>query len=111
MKSKLDGSEQLAVDSQFKNGKKQRTVSKEQNVNMPVAKLASWAMVLFTFVMPLLAGAQMDTTKMPAPDMATTMRSNGKIYVVVAVLVIILLGLFTYLIRLDRKIGKLEKQD
>ena len=59
------------------------------------------------------AFAQADTTMMQAQqkvDMADTMRSNGKIYVVVAVLVIILLGLFIYLIRLDRKIGKLEKE-
>jgi CcmD family protein len=44
------------------------------------------------------------------PQMADVMRSNGKIYVVVAVLVIILLGLVLYLVRLDRKISKLEKE-
>lgn len=38
------------------------------------------------------------------------MRSNGKIYVVVAVVVTILLGLFLYLYNLDRKITKLEKK-
>ena len=43
------------------------------------------------------------------PEMADALRSNGKIYVVVAVLVAILLGLFIYLWRLDRKISKLEK--
>ncbi|MBC7946747.1 MAG: CcmD family protein [Chitinophagaceae bacterium] len=37
------------------------------------------------------------------------MRSNGRIYVVVAVMVTILLGLIIYLVRIDRKIGKLEK--
>jgi CcmD family protein len=37
------------------------------------------------------------------------MNSNGKIFVVVAVVVIILIGLFIYLINLDRKIKKLEK--
>ena len=37
------------------------------------------------------------------------MRSNGKIYVVVAVVVIIVLGIFIYLFNLDRKIKKLEK--
>lgn len=40
----------------------------------------------------------------------TGMRSNGKIYVVVAVLVTILMGLFIYLISLDRKISKKEKE-
>ncbi len=37
------------------------------------------------------------------------MTSNGKIYVVMAVVVIILLGLFIYLFSLDRKISKLEQ--
>jgi len=43
------------------------------------------------------------------PEMADALRANGKIYVVVAVLVTILLGLLIYVISLDRKIGKLEK--
>jgi CcmD family protein len=42
-------------------------------------------------------------------EMADVMRSNGKIYVVIAVMVTILLGVVIYLIRLDRKISKLEK--
>ena len=42
--------------------------------------------------------------------MASLMRSNGKIYVVVAVVLTILFGLIAYLIQLDRKISKLEKE-
>jgi CcmD family protein len=42
-------------------------------------------------------------------EMADTMRSNGKIYVVVAVIVAIFIGIILYLIRLDRKITRLEK--
>lgn len=42
-------------------------------------------------------------------EMADLMRSNGRIYVVIAVIVLILLGLILYLVRLDRKIRKLEK--
>ena len=42
-------------------------------------------------------------------QMADTMRSNGKIYVVVAVIITIFAGLLLYLIRLDRKLTKLEK--
>ena len=41
---------------------------------------------------------------------ADFMRSTGKIYVVVAVIVAILVGLFFYLIRMDRKLTKLENQ-
>ena len=43
------------------------------------------------------------------PEMADLMRSNGKIYVVVAVCLIILIGLFLYVMMLDRKIRKMEK--
>jgi hypothetical protein len=42
-------------------------------------------------------------------EMADVMRSNGKIYVVVAVCLTILIGLFIYVFSLDRKISKLEK--
>lgn len=44
-----------------------------------------------------------------AQNMADEMRSNGKIYVVVAVLVTIFLGIVLYLVRLDRKLTRLEK--
>ena len=55
----------------------------------------------------LLTSAQEDGNKV---EMADTMRSNGRIYVVVAVVVLILIGLILYLVRLDRKITKLEKE-
>lgn len=42
-------------------------------------------------------------------EMADQLRSEGKIYVVVAIILIILLGLFFYLFSLDRKVKKLEK--
>jgi hypothetical protein len=42
-------------------------------------------------------------------EMADKFRADGKIYVVIAVLVTILLGLILYVARLDRKINKLEK--
>ena len=42
-------------------------------------------------------------------EMADTMRSSGKIYVVVAVILTIFAGIIIYLIRLDRKMTKLEK--
>lgn len=38
------------------------------------------------------------------------MRSNGKIYVVVAVCLTILIGLFLYVFSIDRKISKWEKE-
>ena len=38
----------------------------------------------------------------------SVMRSNGKIYVVLAICLTILAGLFLYLFSIDRKIGKIE---
>ncbi|HYJ39135.1 MAG TPA: CcmD family protein [Chitinophagaceae bacterium] len=66
------------------------------------------ALLVFTFF-TLVLYAQNGTKDEP-PQMANLMRSNGKIYVVVAVVVTILIGLFIYLISMDRKIGKLEKE-
>lgn len=43
------------------------------------------------------------------PDNADEMRSNGKIYYVVILIVTILAGLFFYLVKLDKKISKLER--
>jgi CcmD family protein len=42
--------------------------------------------------------------------MADRLRADGKIYVVVAVVLVVLLGLLTYLIRLDGRISKVEKE-
>jgi hypothetical protein len=42
-------------------------------------------------------------------EMADQMRSEGKIYVVVAVILTVLTGLILYLLILDRKVNKLEK--
>ena len=41
-------------------------------------------------------------------EMADTMRSEGKIYVVVAILATVLAGFIVYAIRIDRKLIKLE---
>lgn len=43
-------------------------------------------------------------------QMADTLRSEGKIYVVVLILVLILTGLIGYLILMDRKVSRLEKR-
>jgi len=69
---------------------------------------------LFFFVsatVPSLYTHAQDSVAREKPQMAEVMRSNGKIYVVVAVLVIILIGLFIYLITLDRKINRLENNN
>lgn len=52
-----------------------------------------------------IANAQTDK-----PEMADAMRANGKIYVVMVVCLIILIGLFLYVMRIDRKVSRLEKE-
>lgn len=42
-------------------------------------------------------------------EMADAFRAEGKIYVVVAIVLIILFGLILYLFLLDRKMNRLEK--
>ena len=39
------------------------------------------------------------------------MRSSGRIYVVIAVLLIIFVGIILYIVRIDRKISKLKKDN
>jgi hypothetical protein len=46
-----------------------------------------------------------------AVTMAEQMRSDGRIYVVIAVMLTILLGIALYLFRIDRKLSRLEKQE
>ena len=42
-------------------------------------------------------------------EMADTFRADGKIYVVVAIIMVVLVGLVAYLFILDRKMTKLER--
>ena len=42
-------------------------------------------------------------------EMADRFRADGKIYVVVAVILVIIGGLFLYLYKLDRKVSKMER--
>lgn len=43
-------------------------------------------------------------------DMADTFRANGKIYVVVGILSIVFTGIIIFLIRLEKKVSRLEKE-
>lgn len=43
-------------------------------------------------------------------EMADGFRAEGKIYVLVAIVLTILVGLVIYLIGIDRKVSKLEKE-
>jgi hypothetical protein len=43
-------------------------------------------------------------------EMADVMRSNGKIYVVLGIVLLVLTGFILYLFLLDRKLTRLEKK-
>ena len=63
------------------------------------------AFLFFTLLVSMLSLNAQQTV-----EMADGMRSNGKIYVVVTVLAVILAGLFIFLINIDRKVSRLEKE-
>ena len=69
---------------------------------MQTKKLFSLLLVLILGTLPGLAQDQV--------EMADIMRSNGKIYVVVAVAATVMLGLIIYLITIDRKVSSIEKK-
>jgi CcmD family protein len=71
-------------------------------------KICALVVLLFCEAMTLPLVAQ-DLAGTQQVEMADRFRAEGKIYVVVAVLGAILLGLILYVVRLDRKITKLEK--
>lgn len=65
-----------------------------------------WLLIIAVFLVNIALAQQPVIVN---PENADMMRSNGKIYVVVAVCLTILLGLFGYVFLIDRKISKLEK--
>ena len=69
-------------------------------------KIASFIL----FFLTVLTSGQLLAQETATPEMADTMRSEGKIYVVVAILVIIFVGLIAYLISMDRKVARIEKK-
>ena len=70
-------------------------------------KIRTLFSLLTLLMIAMFVQAQEGTTKTVVGE---TMRSNGRIYVVVAVMLTILIGLILYLVRLDRKISKVEKE-
>jgi uncharacterized membrane protein len=61
---------------------------------------------MLSLLMALLASANLFAQEV---EMADALRADGKIYVVVAVVSAMLAGVLFYVIRLDRKITRLEK--
>lgn len=67
-----------------------------------MAKMKRYLFIFILFFAGLAAQAQ-------EVQMADKMRANGKIYVVVAVCLTILVGLFIYVFLVDRRLSRLEK--
>ncbi|MDB5272444.1 MAG: hypothetical protein JWO58_811 [Chitinophagaceae bacterium] len=67
-------------------------------------KIINTFFAFLLLALPMVAQAQ-------EVEMADQFRADGKIYVVITVFAIILTGLFVYVFLLDRKIGKLEKEE
>lgn len=61
--------------------------------------------LIITLITTIVSFAQGDQI-----EMADQLRADGKIWTVIAVILIIFIGLILYLIKLDFKISKLEKK-
>jgi len=71
-------------------------------------KVQLWVLLSLFGLTGLVGRAQDSATGKPV-EMADRLRADWKIYVVIAVLVTIFIGIIAYVIRLDRKISRLEK--
>ncbi|WP_045690037.1 CcmD family protein [Hymenobacter sp. AT01-02] len=72
-------------------------------------KLRPALLLLLALLLPVLHVAA-QTAAANEPEMADSLRLNGKIYVVVAVITVVLAGLLFFLVSLDRKLTRLEKE-
>ena len=71
-------------------------------------KINKIIIMAISLLLPFLVNAQEVSAE---PQMADTFRSEGKIYVVIAVISIIFICLISYLIYIDMKLRKLEKNN
>ncbi len=72
---------------------------------MKKMKIKSIIFLIISITFPFIAYAQENDV-----EMADIMHENGKIYVVVAVISIILTGFLIALISIDRRVKQLEKE-
>lgn len=67
-----------------------------------------WLLVAFMAFLSASLSAQ--DASVPISSLEQTMYNSGKIWVVVAVAAVILVGIFAYLVRIDRAVNHLEKE-
>lgn len=75
-------------------------------MNRCIKKRLGLTVILSFFTLMLMA---QDTASSASSSIDQTMRSHDKIYVVMAVCLVILIAFFLYLIRIDLKVSKKEK--
>ena len=62
--------------------------------------------ILTLFLLPFLTSAQS-----AGPEMADDMRSNGKIYIVLACVLLVLSGMIAFLLMMENRLSRLEKEN
>ena len=67
-------------------------------------KITRWTLALLMLMVSPALWAQQQV------EMADTLRSEGKIYVVVTIIATIFIGIAAYLFMIDRKVTRLEKK-
>lgn len=68
----------------------------------------SFIQKIFLCFVTLLISCVASIAQNTKPEMANGLKSSGKIYVVVAVVLTVLAGLFLYIWKIDRTISKLK---
>jgi CcmD family protein len=68
-----------------------------------VSRILVWLMALLPF--------SVFSQEAKKVEMADLLHENGKIYVVVGVIAIIFIGIVVYLITIDRRLTKIEKEE
>jgi hypothetical protein len=71
-------------------------------MNLKMKRPYKFLSALITILLPATAMAQ-------RVEMADKLRAEGKIYVVVAIILVILSGFIIYLFSMDRRLSKMEK--
>ncbi len=67
--------------------------------------------ILLSFLMLFLSAFFSFAQQTTNVEMADQMRSSGKIYVVIATIVIVFIGLAIYLFTIDRRLKKIEREN
>jgi CcmD family protein len=66
---------------------------------------------IITLLCIILNSVQTFSQESNSVEMATGLRSSGKIYVVIAVISVIFIGLAAYLFTIDKRLKKIEREN